>query len=100
MTNKTKEINNDNQLEESIIFTPNFNVTDHDPDKEKRKYKRLENKLSTALSADGVDPLYNSEDVPDEIIKKIKNKDKQFKKEQRTKALNIINQDDTNYSAR
>ena len=69
-----------------------YNV-DHNPNKERRKQKRLEKKLSTAQSTDGIDPLYNSEDVANEIIKKIKNKDKQFKKEQRTKALNIINKE-------
>ena len=77
---------------ETALFDTLCEMARDDERKQKRQVKRLQNKLQTAQSTDGVDPLYNSGDIPAEFAKKIHNQDKQFKKQQRTKALNIINQ--------
>lgn len=75
-------------------FANLYTTSEYDEQKERRKQKRLDKKMEVAQSSDGVDPLYNSEELPEDIVKKIKNQDKHFKKEQRTKALNIINEEE------
>lgn len=57
-----------------------------------RRARRIQRRMEVAQSTDGIDPLYNADNLPAEYRKRLNQQDKQFKKQQRTKVLNIIHQ--------
>lgn len=88
----------DNLVASVIIKTKIYPIGEepYEPKQRKGKKNNLTTKLasqifSTPTSNDGQDPLFESEKISDTTVKKLNNKDKQYKKEQRTKILNIIN---------